>query len=147
MPKISNEQVKQVLVVELAGYEFTPEYQTSGYSKYLPAVNSDSLYKGTWGTEILKKQFRIPVELLKEKFRPDEEGKITETNLTELKSLINGMLFPCCLDTGKIWPAMKFPKSGGSDNNWAYYAIGASDHQMTFTLWLETVNEEPLEAE
>lgn len=147
MTNVSNEQVKQVLVVELAGYEFTPQYQNPPYN-YLPATDTNQLFLGTWGTELLKKQIRIPVELLKDKFKPNAEGKITEENLTELNSLIDGMLYPCCFDTGKIWPAMqKMISSGNTKYNWAAYAKGAETHQMTYTLWLETVNEEPLVAE
>ena len=140
----TNEIVQQVLVVEFAGYQFTPQIDSYGD----PVVLEDRV-QGTWGTDLLKKQLRIPLDMLKEKFQPDEEGKITETNLAELKSLVEGMLWPCCLDTGKIWPSMHKTEGSTNRTNWAGTAQGNSDKSkdITYTLWLETVNEEPLQAE
>lgn len=143
----SNEIVQQVLVVEFAGYQFTPEIDSYGD----PVTNSNDNIRGVWGTDLIKKQMRLPLSILKEKFQPDEEGKIAEDDLTELKSLIDGMLWPCCLDTGKIWPSMHKDITTSAVNwpNWAGTAEGNNDRSkdITYTLWLETVNEEPLEAE
>lgn len=138
-----NVETKKVLVIEFAGYEFTPTYKDNGE----PQTNSSKNFVGVWGNDLVKKSFRIPIEMLKEKFTPNDDGQLTEENLAELKGYVEGMIFSCCVDFGKIWPAYTYVNGSTTNKNWAAYADDAANHEITYTLWVETVNEEPLEAE
>lgn len=139
----SNVETKKVLVIEFAGYNFTPEFKESGE----PKTNAEKKFVGVWDNTLVKKTFRIPIEMLKTKFTPNDDGQLTETNLTELKSYIEGMIFSCCVDFGNIWPSYTYFSGSTTNKNWAAYANDAENHEITYTLWVETVNEEPLEAE